>query len=229
VLAGGRGTRLAAVAPDRQKVSLEVAGRPMALRLAAWLAGAGVSKVVFAAGHLADDIRAMIEANPGAAPELALSVEHEPLGTAGAARRAAGLTRGDPVLVLNGDSFAEIDLERLYEFHRQAGAKASIALIREPEPGRYGLVITDPQGAVVTFQEKPDRAGGAGWINAGIYLFERAQLLAIERGPVSFEREVFPALIGRGLYARAFDARFIDIGTPQSLEAAETFFGATER
>ena len=89
--------------------------------------------------------------------------------------------------------------------------------------------MVDPKGAVTSFQEKPHR-GGPGSINGGVYLFERAALLAVpDRTEVSFEREVFPALAGRGLYAMSFDARFIDIGTPQSLRAAQSFFGATER
>jgi len=228
VLAGGRGTRLAAVLPDRQKVTANVGGTPFALRLAQWLGEAGVNRVVFAAGHRAKDVEALT-ADSGQRPELVVCVEPRPLGTGGAARFAASRTRANPVLVLNGDSIAEIDLRALYGFHRERHAAVTLALAPVPDTGRYGLVHTEADGRVASFHEKVSGVQAPGWINAGVYLFERDALLSIPSNrEVSLEREIFPALIGKGLYAMRFDARFIDIGTPESLGAAGAFFGTSE-
>lgn len=226
VLAGGRGTRLAAVLPSRQKVTAEVRGEPFALRLARWLAAAGVERIVFAAGHRSEDVQAIVAAHRAERPQLAVSVEDAPLGTGGAVRLAAEQTSAEPVLVLNGDSFAEVDIDAFYAFHAAKGAAASLALARVEDTARYGAVDCAPDGAVRSFREKlAAGADGAGVINAGVYLFSRAALETIPLGQsASLETDVFPKLVGKGLYGMGFEGRFIDIGTPESLAAAETFF-----
>lgn len=225
VLAGGRGTRLATVLPNRQKVAAEVRGEAFALRLARWLGAADVDRVVFAAGHRAADIETLVASYTAASPKLIVSVEPEPLGTGGAVALAARRTAADTVLVLNGDSFAEVNLQALYDFHDATGAAATLALARVDDVGRYGAVEARETGEIISFREKLGAAGGAGLINAGVYLFDRKvlNLLPTDRA-VSLEQEVFPSLIGAGLYGMAFEGRFIDIGTPESLAAAEAFF-----
>ncbi len=226
VLAGGRGTRLRAVVPDRQKVTAEVAGEPFLSRVIRWLADAGAARVVLAAGHRSADVRALAVPG-GSGPAISVSVEPAPLDTGGAARLALAQTDSDPVLVLNGDSFAAIDLLAFRTFFSERHAQVSMALVQRPDRARYGAVAVDSHGAVVSFREKPEASAAGGAINAGIYLFRRSALAAIPLGrPCSLERDVFPQLISRGLYAMIFTADFIDIGTPQSLEAAERFFRA---
>jgi D-glycero-alpha-D-manno-heptose 1-phosphate guanylyltransferase len=224
VLAGGRGTRLASVLPDRQKVTAEVSGAPFILRVIDWLEQAGIERIVLAAGHRAEDLQQALRLREPKFPRIVISTEAQPLGTAGAVRLAADLATGNPVLVVNGDSFAEIDISALADFHRARAATVSLALVPNSDAGRYGLVETSDDDEVLSFAEKTASAG-AGWINAGVYVFDRAafDLIPADR-PASLERELFPRLVGRGLYAARFDARFIDIGTPESLVAAQTFF-----
>jgi NDP-sugar pyrophosphorylase family protein len=227
VLAGGLGARLSQVLPRRQKVTAPVGGRPFLERLLAWLGDAGVARIVLAAGHRAADVQAIADARNGASPPVVVSVEPAPHGTGGATRLASRLTTSDPVLVLNGDSFADIDLAAFRRFHLDRRARVTLALVSTLEPGRYGAVETDPDGLVRSFREKPDARATPVTINAGIYLFERAALADLpERYPLSLERDVFPVLIGKRLYAKKFNSGFIDIGTPESLQAAEEFFGA---
>jgi NDP-sugar pyrophosphorylase family protein len=106
----------------------------------------------------------------------------------------------------------------------------SLGLVPTLDVGRYGLVETGDDDEVVSFAEKTEAPARAGWVNAGVYVFERAafDLIPADR-PASLERELFPALIGRGLFAPRFDARFIDIGTPESLAAAPAFFAEHAR
>ena len=224
VLAGGLGSRLREALPDRQKVTAPVGGKPFLAKLIDWLTDAGIGHVVLAAGHRASDVETVAAAYSGRNPPVSVSVEPAPLGTGGAARLALPMTESDPVLVLNGDSFADIDIAALRRFHAARHARVSLALVAAPSASRFGLVGTNNDGAVRSFSEKPAASGG-GAINAGVYFFERATLAAIpEKTPLSLERDVFPGLINHGLYAMLFDAAFIDIGTPESLQAAAGFF-----
>lgn len=224
ILAGGRGTRLASVL-TQQKVTAEVDGTPFVMRLVRWLATFGIERVVLAAGHRVEDVEALVKAHGTARPELAISQEKEPLGTAGAIRLAADKTSADTVLVMNGDSIAEIDLPSLYQFHTDRQALVTLALVAVPDPSRYSFVEMGPDGAILQFHEKPDTPRAGAWINGGIYLFERCAFEEIPAGrPASLEFDVFPRLIGRGLYGKQYHARFIDIGTPESLIAAGSFF-----
>lgn len=226
VLAGGQGSRLRAALPNRQKVTAPVGGRPFLARLIDWLASAGADRVVLAAGHRSADVQEVVDAYPGSGPELRLSIEPCPLGTAGAVRLAAQQTESDPVLVLNGDSFADIDLAAFRAFHADRQAEASLALVPSPAGDRYGSVDVDATGSVLSFREKSARLREAAAINAGIYLFRREMLARLpERYPLSLEHDVFPRLIGSRFYAMLFKVKFIDIGTPESLQAAAQFFG----
>jgi D-glycero-alpha-D-manno-heptose 1-phosphate guanylyltransferase len=223
VLAGGRGSRLASVLPCRQKVTADVGGKPFVLRIVEWLRHAGIGRIVLAAGHRAGDLEQVLTSTP--TTEILVSTEPQPLGTAGAARLAVTSITSNPVLVVNGDSFAEIDLTSLLDFHRDRRALVSLGLVPAPSVARYGAVETSLDDRVLSFAEKSEASTQAGWINAGVYLFERPafDLIPADR-PASLERELFPGLIGRGLFAARFDARFIDIGTPESLAAAPAFF-----
>ncbi len=226
ILAGGLGTRLASVLPDRQKVTAEIGGQPFALRLAQALARRGVTRIVFAAGHRAADVQTVIDQAPAAGPRMEISVEAEPLGTGGALRLALERTTAEPLLVMNGDSFADVDIDRLYDAHARRSARVTLATVKVEPVGRYGLVESREDGRVLAFDEKPTSPPPQGWINAGVYLFAREVVAAMPRAtPFSLERDVFPALVGHGLYAVRFEAPFIDIGTPESLQAAQTFFG----
>jgi histidinol-phosphate phosphatase family protein len=232
VLAGGFGSRLRAAIPDRQKVVAPVGGRPVLTRILDQLAGAGVRRAVLGVGYLADQVRDLLGRSYDGM-ELVYSEEPEPLGTAGALRHARGLLDGDPVLVLNGDSYVEANLAAFLAWHRARRATASLMLARVPDPGRYGTVEADPSGRVTAFREKAAGATGpaaAAWVNAGVYLLGRPVIDALPaRVPISFERDVFPTLVDAGLSAYRGGGRFIDIGTPESYTEAQAFFSPAPR
>jgi NDP-sugar pyrophosphorylase family protein len=230
ILAGGFGTRLQSVLPDRQKVIGSVAGRPFLHHLLNQFADAGVGRFVLALGHRADQVT---EANRGwGRPdvEIVTAVEPTPLGTGGALRHALSALRSDTLLVANGDSFAGADLAALLAFHRARRAHITLLLVQVRDAGRYGRVQTDADGAVLAFEEKPANAAGSSEpaaVNGGIYLMDRTVVAAIPAGrTVSLEREIFPAAIGKGLYGHLQAVPFIDIGTPESWSAAAGFFAA---
>ena len=226
ILAGGLGTRLRSVVADRPKCLAGINGRPFPAYQLDKLVAAGIGRAVICTGFLSDQVKE--EFGPSYR-NLALSYSQElkPLGTAGALRNALPLLDRGPLLVMNGDSYLTADLAGFFENHVTKGAIVSLLLTEVADAGRYGRVETDHQGNVLRFVEK-GMENGPGWINAGIYLMAYSVIAAIPDGrEVSLEREVLPALIGNGFFARRNPGRFIDIGTPQSYEEATIFFQAT--
>ena len=231
VLAGGRGTRLRPVLPDRQKVVADVSGEPFLARLVRFFANSGARRIVFAIGHRAEQVQDFIATCDLADVELVVSHEERPLGTAGAIRHALPLLRGDAFVVANGDSFAALDLAALVASHREWRARMTLALVRVQDVSRYGSVDITDGSAVRSFVEKSTDADPprGGLVNAGIYAMDRGVAVDLpEAVPLSLERDVLPGLIGHGLFGFVSDAPFIDIGTPESWRAAGDFFDRLE-
>lgn len=214
ILAGGRGTRLFPLTEAVPKPVLPLAGRPHISYVIDWLSGHGVDEVVVSCGHLAADVRAALGGVGG--PSVTFAEEPEARGTAGAIRFAADQL-GERFLVLNGDVLCDLDLSAMIAEHERTGATATIALYPVADPSAYGLVRKDSDGEITDFLEKPEPAEiDSDEINAGAYLLERSVLELIPSGrPVSIEREVFPRLVGEGLYGSRLDGYWIDIGTPE--------------
>ena len=214
ILAGGEGTRLRPLTHTVPKPVLPLAGRPHIAYVIDWLVRHGVDDVIVSCGFLAGGMRkALAELEPGV--KIRYTEEPDPRGTAGAIRFAEYLL-ADRFLVLNGDVLCDLDLTALIAQHERTEAQATIALYPVEDPTGYGLIHRHEDGEITEFVEKPDPAQiDTDEINAGTYLLERSVL---ERIPpdrtVSIEREVFPRLIGEGLYGIRLEGYWIDIGTP---------------
>jgi mannose-1-phosphate guanylyltransferase len=216
VLAGGEGTRLRPLTATLPKPVIPLAGRPFISYMIDWLGSHGVDEVILACGFMADALReALGEGEPGG-PRLRYLTEPEPLGTAGAIRFAADLLE-ERFLALNGDVLADLDLTALVREHESRRARATLGLHPVKDTSAYGLVRTGPGGEVTKFTEKPDEGVAvAGEINAGTYVLERSVLDLIEPArEVSIERDVFPRLVGEGLFGVRLQGYWIDIGTPE--------------
>ncbi len=223
ILAGGLGTRLRGVLGETPKVLAPVAGAPFLDHLFAWLGGFGARRVVLCLGFRAEHVTDHLARRAPAGIEVLASVEPQPLGTAGALRLAAAQLRSDPVMAINGDTFVDADLGAFVDAHRRTGAAASILATTVPSMARYGRLDLDADGRILRFAEKDPADTGPGPINAGIYLFSQAWLAEFRRGTgESLERDVFAAApTGTFRAIPAGDAAFIDIGTPESLSAAD--------
>ena len=218
VLVGGEGTRLRPLTETAPKPALRLVDRPFIRFMVDWLGRHGVSEVVMACGFRADLLRAALGDGPPGGPSVRYVEEPEALGTAGPVRLAADdVGLDDRFLVLNGDVLTDLDLGELLRTHERAGAVASLALYPVADPTPYGLVLTGAGGAVEAFIEKPDAADIAtDLVNAGAYVLESSVLELIPPGqPMSIEREVFPRLVGRGLYGQRLEGYWMDIGTPE--------------
>lgn len=222
ILAGGRGTRLAAALPGLPKPLAPVLGRPFLLHLLDFLAKAGVAKAVLSLGYEAAQVEAAIASYRPLS--IGTVTEPTPLGTAGAMRWALSACSGDPLLVLNGDSFTPFPLAQFLNFHVQGGFDVSLVGVEMADASRFGLLELAFDGRVQAFKEKREGAGGI--INAGIYLIRRDVLAALPEGRnLSFETDVLEPLAKQGrLGAFVVPGPFIDIGTPASYAGADAFF-----
>jgi mannose-1-phosphate guanylyltransferase len=218
VLVGGEGTRLRPLTSDVPKPAVTLVDRPFLAYAIEWLAAHGVTEAVLACGFLPDVLReALAGEEARAGVEITYVAEPEPLGTAGAIRFAAdalGERLEDRFLALNGDVLADLDLSALLRAHEQRGARATIGLHPVTDSSAYGLVRCDGEGKVLEFLEKTGEAV-PGEINAGAYVLDRSVLDLVAAGQaVSIEREVFPRLVGDGLFGLLLDGYWMDIGTP---------------
>jgi mannose-1-phosphate guanylyltransferase len=214
VLAGGQGSRLRPLTVNVPKPVVPLAGRPFLSFMLDWLAGHGVDDVVLSCGFLSREVERVLGPRHGSM-RLRYVEEDSPLGTAGPVRLAhdRGLL-DERFLVLNGDVLTDLDLSLQLDLHGRRGAAATLALVEVDDTSSYGVVPTAGDGAVEAFLEKSDGPAPTNRINAGAYVLERSVVERIEPGrAVSFEREVFPGLVGEGLYGYDAEGYWIDIGT----------------
>jgi mannose-1-phosphate guanylyltransferase len=215
VLAGGEGTRLRPLTYTVAKPVLPLVGRPHIAYVIDWLARHGVDDVIISCGHLAEGMRNTLNALD-LGVQIRFAEEPDARGTAGAIRFAEDML-GDRFFVLNGDVLCDLDLTAQVQQHQSTGARATIALYPVKDPTGYGLVHRHEDGEITEFLEKPEPDQiDTDEINAGAYLLERSVLDEIPPDQnVSIEREVFPKLIGNGLYGIRQEGYWIDIGTPE--------------
>jgi len=216
ILVGGRGTRLLPLTAETPKPVVTLVDRPFLAYAIEWLAGHGVDEVVLACGFLSDRLREVLGESHGAGVEIRYVEEPEPLGTAGAIRHALPFL-DERFIALNGDLLTDIDLGALIDFHNRRGGRATIGLQAVADTTGFGVVTLEETGEVSGFLEKPEPdESAAGLVNAGVYVLERAVVEAVPEGrAVSIEREVFPGLVGDGLFGLALDGYWVDIGTPE--------------
>jgi mannose-1-phosphate guanylyltransferase len=197
---------------------MPLAGRPFLSFMLDWLARHGVDDALLALGYKADAVHAVL-GDEHHGMRLRYLVEDEPLGTAGPLRLAADegmLVDSGPILVVNGDCLTDFDLSAELRQHEATGARGTIALAAVEDTASYGVVPTNENGEVEAFLEKQPGPAPTNRINAGTYVLDRSVVDAIPAGrAVSIEIEVFPGLVGNGLYGFPFDAYWIDIGTPE--------------
>ncbi len=223
VLAGGFGTRLRPLSCTRPKMLFPLANQAMLDWTLKNLSEGGVDTVVLAVNYMAE---ALVRYFGPTKFDLGIiySREERPLGTGGPIKKAADLLVDDePFMVLNGDIVSDIDYRRLVEYHKEKGGLATIALIRVPDPSRYGAAELDGEGHVLRFVEKPERGmAPSNLINAGVYVMEKEVLDYIPSGrKVQTEEEVFPKLaIEKKLFGFEAHGLWVDIGVPEAyLEA----------
>jgi NDP-sugar pyrophosphorylase family protein len=215
ILAGGKAERLGDAAGGRPKSLVDVAGKPLAAYQVGRLAGAGVTRVLFACA--AGEGSKFVDLLAGAGPEIVAVEEPERLGRGGGIKFAARQRReGGEVLALNGDELVDVDFGALLAAHRAGGALATIA-VAQPK-SQFGLVQVDDDDLVRGFEE----AGRVPyWVNCGNYVLSEE---AIERFPDKGDHEssTFPELAAEGkLRAYRHEGLWLTVNTPKELRVAQ--------
>ena len=221
LLVGGLGTRLRSVLSDRPNPLAPIGAISFLELLVLQLRAQGFRRLVMCTGFQADQVQREFGDGRKWNVSIEYSEERQPLGTAGAIKLAQGFfPHSSHFVVMNGDSFLELDLPRMIEFHKEHGGMATIAARKAPDAARYGTVHVDARQKVTRFSEKTGLTG-PGLINGGVYVFRREILQYIPEGPCSLEKEVLPNILSLGVWALEQNGMFIDIGTPEDYARAK--------
>ena len=219
VLAGGLGTRLRSTVPDLPKAMAPVCGRPFLEILLVSLAEKGCSRAVLSLGYLADRIQDHFGPR-FAGIELAYEVESTPLGTGGALRQALVRCKADHVLVLNGDTYLNLEIENVESRWQQS--RRPILIAREVEDtSRYGRLVTAGDRLVgFTANGVP----GRGLINAGHYVLPRDIARFFPAAEAFSLESDFLVKTADACPFEVFTTRgqFIDIGVPEDYRRAQS-------
>lgn len=219
ILAGGLGTRLRDRVPDLPKPMAMVAGRPFLEYVMDRLIAGNVSEIIIAVSYKADVILEHF-GNSYRNTKISYAVEPEALGTGGAIYNAFNQVGNEAVLVLNGDTFLNINYEELIRWYMQKQAQVAMVLRKVTDVSRYGSVLLSGE-RVSGFLEKGK--SGSGFINAGVYIIQPKIFEAFDlSGKFSFETDLLQRYCAT-LSPRAFltDSYFIDIGVPDDYDRAQ--------
>ncbi len=198
-----------------------IGDRPFLDYLLEWLTLSGARRIVLCLGHLARSVTAYLEKNSYPSLTVIPVIEPQLAGTAGAIRFARQSLRSDPVLVINGDTFVDVDLPSFVTDHLRSEAAISMLGVQVPSKARYGSLELDATGYVARFVEKGDGSDGPGLVNGGMYLFSSGALDDLaKRSGRSLEQDFLQQLPGKTIKVHQTRGAFIDIGTPESLTRA---------
>src|ERR671930_977211 len=224
VMAGGEGTRLRPLTSNQPKPMVPIVGKPCMEHILDLLKLHGFEDVIVTVAFLPQQIRSYFGSGETLGMTIEYSVEESPLGTAGSVRLASDRL-DETFLVISGDALCDIDLGKLVAFHREKGAAVTIGLKSVDNPLEFGIVVTDEDGRVERFLEKPSWGQVfSDTINTGIYVLEPEVLKHIPQDrPYDFSKELFPLLLemGRPIFGYVCDGYWQDIGNLDQYRQAD--------
>lgn len=220
IMAGGEGTRLRPLTSMRPKPMVPVFNQPVMEHILGLVKHHGMTEVVATLAFMPRVIEDYFGEGDEWGMSITYAIEESPLGTAGSVKNAEQALRDDTFLVISGDALTDIDLTQAVEFHRSHDGPVTIVLKRVPDPLEYGVVITNEDGRIQRFLEKPTWGQVfSDTINTGIYVLDPMVLDHIPADqPYDFSSELFPKLMDSGypLYGFVADGYWCDIGSLES-------------
>lgn len=226
ILAGGLGTRLRSVVSDVPKCMAPVGGRPFLAWILQWLRQYEVNRIILSLGYMNQVVTDWINAENKEKTPVDWVIEETPLGTGGGIKLAMSKVESNRVIILNGDTFFNVNLNAFHTFSEKSGVPLSVALKPMKDFDRYGSVTLSADCRIMSFNEK--KHCDEGLINGGIYCLDsHAELFDCKPCKFSFEKEILEPMSQVGNIAGyVSDTGFIDIGIPQDYELAQTFLPA---
>ena len=225
VMAGGEGSRLRPLTIGRPKPMVPLVNKPIMSHILELLKYHDITDVVATLQYLPDYIQDFYGSGLSMDMNLKYSVEEIPLGTAGSVRHASDfLDTDEPFVVISGDALTDFDLAQAIEDHKQKGAVATLVLYHTANPLEYGVVVTDGEGRITQFLEKPSWGEViSDTVNTGIYILNPEVLDDIpQKQPYDFSKDLFPKLLGKGaaLYGYIASGYWCDVGNLQEYRRA---------
>lgn len=219
ILVGGYGTRLRPLTLSTPKPLVEFGNKPMLLHQLEALVDAGVNHIVLAVSYRAEQMEKELKhVEEELGLKITISLEEEPLGTAGPLALARDILCQDeePFFVLNSDIICDFPFKEMVKFHKNHGKEGTVVVTKVDEPSKYGVVVYRPEdGRIERFVEKPPEYV-SNKINAGMYIFTPTVLKRIQLRPTSIEKEVFPEMAEDGnLFAMDLQGFWMDVGQPK--------------
>ena len=221
ILAGGKGTRLQTILKDVPKALASIRNQPFLDYILHFLHQQGVTHFIFSLGHQHQQIVDYLNAKEKTWTYTCV-IEEQALGTGGAVKNALGSATDTDVWVINADTYLDINLKAMYQQHIENNAVATIALKEMSNFDRYGLIHTDQDNCITSFEEK--RPCERGLINAGFFIINKIQFLnaTIGKEVFSIESDFFETQIStNSIYGFETKGFFIDIGIPEDFERAQ--------
>lgn len=220
ILCGGKGKRLQSLINDRPKALADINGHPFLDILINYVARFRFKRFILCTGYMGNLIKQYYHKRNDHLTFI-LSEEKNPLGTAGAIYNAEAVIKSNPFLVMNSDSFCQLDFNKFIDFHISKKALNSIVLVKAKESKSYGMVRLGNAQQVIAFDEKP-KSPHHEFINAGIYLLSKNILSLIPPNKkFSLEYDILPKIINKSFFGYTTNRRFIDIGTPEKYKEAK--------
>lgn len=220
IMAGGEGTRLKSVSGDLPKPMVLLAGKPVLEHILSLLKRCGIKEVCMSLHYRPEIIQNYFGSGEKFGIPIKYHIESVPLGTAGGVKACKWFYGDRDFMVISGDSACDFDLKALTEAHRRHRPAVTMALYSHPSPLRYGTVLFDRMGRVVSFTEKPSWGQVVSdMINTGIYVLSPEAMEPVpENTMFDFSKDLFPILMKSGKEIRALpmDGYWCDIGTPRS-------------
>jgi NDP-sugar pyrophosphorylase family protein len=222
ILAAGLGTRLRPLTEEISKPMVPIVNRPVMEHIVDLLAKHGFTDLYVNLHYHPDVIKRHFGDGEQWGLSITYSFEEELLGTAGGVKKLEEKLGGDTFLVISGDALTDLDLTALLTFHKTHGCIATLVITPVSDPSKYGVVITDEEGRITGFQEKPSREVAKSFVaNSGIYVFEPEVLDMIPSGFYDFGSQLFPRFLeeGIGFYGYQHTDYWNDVGSLEEYKA----------
>jgi mannose-1-phosphate guanylyltransferase / phosphomannomutase len=224
-MAGGEGSRLRPVTANRPKPLVPICNQPIMEHIVTLLKRHGVTEVVSTLHYLADEIQGYFGDGADFGIKMRYSVEDVPLGTAGSVKQAEGMLGDGTFLICSGDALTDCDLTKAIAYHRQKKTLATLILYRVPSPLDFGVVITDEDGRIQRFLEKPSWSEVfSDTVNTGMYILEPEIFQYMEPGKsYDWSGDIFPKLLeeGKAIYGYVMEEYWTDVGSLQQYREAQ--------
>ena len=215
VMAGGEGSRLRPLTIRRPKPMVPIAGKPVMEHILNLLKRHGITDVIVTVQYLASNIEDYFGNGSQLGMHITYSREDVPLGTAGSVKNAEELLT-EPFLVISGDALTDYNLTEIIRYHQEKKSLATLTLAHVPNPLEYGVIITNEDGHISQFLEKPSWGEVfSDTINTGIYVLDPQVFAYFEKDkPYDFSQELFPYMLKKGdpIYGYVATGYWCDVG-----------------